>query len=237
MSRVGFVTGLAAEAEVLRRSIAETTSDSELLVACAGADSARARRAAEALVETGAAALVSYGIAGGLAPGLEAGAVVLAESVFLPDGGTLATDDPWRRRLIDLAADRGDAVSVGHLIGSDRALRGVAEKRRVHEAGGAVAVDMESHAVAAVARDARVPFLVLRAVADPAARPLPLAVEGSITPEGQPRPGWVAARLAVRPWEVPGVLRLRRDAMAALRALGRVSRVFGAALTDYRAGP
>ncbi len=46
--RSGFVTGLAVEIRVLRHSLGQ--DGAEPLTACAGADAARARAAAEALV-------------------------------------------------------------------------------------------------------------------------------------------------------------------------------------------
>ncbi len=231
MVRAGFVTGLAVEARVLRRNLAPSDPENDLLVACAGADSGRAERAAQALLEAGAGALVSYGIAGGLDPALRAGGVVLAEAVCLPGGEALPTDTAWRQRLLGLAS--GHPLAGGTLAGSDRALASLAEKRRLFDSSGAVAVDMESHAVAEVARAAGVPFLVLRAVADSADRPLPRAVRGSIAASGQARPAVVLARLAARPWELPALLDLRRDSALALKALAGLTRVLAPALAGY----
>ena len=231
MIRAGFVTGLAVEARILRRNLAPSDLQDDVMVACAGADSGRAGRAAAALLEAGAGALISYGIAGGLDPALRAGAVVLADAVLLPGGQAVPTDSPWRERLLGLAA--GHTLTGGTLAGSDRALASLADKRGLFETSGAVAVDMESHAVAAVARTAGVAFLVLRAVADPAGRPLPRAVRGSIAANGEPRPAVVLARLATRPWELPALLALRRDSTLALKALGSLTRALGPALAGY----
>jgi adenosylhomocysteine nucleosidase len=243
MTRVGFVTGLAVEARVLRGSLG-AEQGAAVLVACAGADARRAKAAAEALIEAGAAALVSYGIAGGLDPGLAAGAVVLPEAVLTPGGPALATARAWRESLHERAGGAGagpadarleDArLAGGTLLGSDRAVAAVAEKQGLFEAWGAIAVDMESHAVALAAQSAGLPFLALRAVADPAGRPLPRAVQGSIAPDGRPRAALVTARLMLRPWEIAEVGRLRRDARTALRALGAVTRTLGPGLTHYR---
>ena len=75
--KVGFVTGLAVEASVLRRDLAAGAQGScgEALIACAGASTRRAHLEAERLIEAGAGALVSFGIAGGLDPGLAPGAL------------------------------------------------------------------------------------------------------------------------------------------------------------------
>jgi len=231
MIRAGFVIGLAAEARILRRHLAAPASQDDVMVACAGADSRRAGRAAESLLASGAGALISYGIAGGLDPALRAGDVVLADAVRLPDGDLVATDAAWRERLLGLAA--GHPLSGGTLAGSDRALGSLADKRGLFETSGAVAVDMESHAVARVARAAGVPLLVLRAVADPAERALPRAVQGAIAANGEPRPAVVLTRLAIRPWELAALLALRRDSNLALEALGRLTRALGPTLACY----
>ena len=231
----GFVTGLAVETMVLRRNLSQDSKASTLLTACAGADSARARAVAEALIEAGAGALISYGITGGLDPALPAGTLLLPEAVLTSDDPALPTDSAWRGRLLAAAARSGVTLAGGPLAGSDRALAGVDEKRDLFEACGAVAVDMESHGVALAARDAGLPFLVLRAVADPAGRPLPRSVIGSIRADGRPRAGLVAARLALRPWEIAAVRHLRQDARAALRALGHVTRMLGSVLVRYDA--
>jgi adenosylhomocysteine nucleosidase len=81
---------------------------------------------------------------------------------------------------------------------------------------------MESYAVAAVAAEAGVPFVAVRAIADPAEQPLPRAVTGIIGPDGMPRLDRLVLRLCLRPWECPSLFRLRRDTDAALASLGRL---------------
>ncbi len=234
MVRTGFVTGLAVEASVLRRQAASDDPNFEILIACAGADALRARRMADDLLDAGAGALVSFGIAGGLDPALEAGEVVLPEAVVMSGGPAVMTDPAWRRRLLDMAAAKGLRPRGGKVAGSDQAVATVAGKRVLFEESGAVAaVDMESHAVALAAQAAGVPFLVVRAIIDPAQRALPWAVLGSIAPNGRARKGLVTARLFLRPWEVPQVNRLRKDSGTALAALGGFIRALGPALTAY----
>lgn len=233
MGRAGFITGLAVEASVLRRQAVSHDPNIGSRIACAGADALRARRMAEDLLEAGANALVSFGIAGGLDPVLGPGDIVLPETVAVPSGSAVVTDAAWRRHLLDAAGAQGFRPTGGKLAGSDKAVATVADKRTLFEASRAVAVDMESHAVALAAQAAGVPFLAVRAVIDPADRALPKAVLGSIAPDGRARIGLVTARLVLRPWEVPQVKRLRRDTGAALRALGDLVRALGPALTAY----
>ena len=79
----------------------------------------------------------------------------------------------------------------------------------------------ESHGAAKAAPAAGVPFLVLRAVADPAGRDIPRAALVAMTPDGGVRIGTVIAALLRRPWELAGILRLAGDARAGMRTLER----------------
>ena len=227
MTRTAFIVGLAAEARVLRRAAGGHDPSLPGRIACAAAEPERARAGAERLLAEGAGALVSFGIAGGLDPALMPGDLVLPERIGLPGGREIATAGAWQAAWAGRANDAGLRAVGGTLLGSPRVVGSPAGKRRLFESAGAVAIDMESHAVAQVAEAAGVPFLVLRAIADPAGRSLPSAVIGCLGPDGRERRGRVAARLALRPWQVPGVLRLRQDAQAALAALGRLVRLLG----------
>jgi hopanoid-associated phosphorylase len=207
----GAVVGLRREARLLARLAPG------IRVACSGADPDRAARAAERLLAEGAPGLVSFGLAGGLAPGLPPGRLLLPAGVLLPEGGTLAVDPAWHAR----ARAALPAAETAPVAGSDHALADPAAKAALHRAG-AVAVDMESHAVARAAAAAGKPFLVIRAVADPAGRALPRAALVAVAPDGGTRLAAVLLALARRPGEVAGLLRLARDGAAAFAALGGV---------------
>ena len=215
MSGIGIVTGLNAEARILRR-IPNLAPER---LACAGASTARARAAAERLAAAGATGLLSFGVAGGLTPELPPGSLVLAEAV-VEDGEPRAASAGWHAAVLAVAGP-GLALRAGTLAGSDRPLTSAADKARLHRTSGALAVDMESHAVAAVAAARGLPFLALRAVADPADRSIPAAALGAIGPDGRSRLGPVLAGLARRPWELPALLALNDAFRQALGALER----------------
>jgi hopanoid-associated phosphorylase len=227
VSHTAFVVGLAVEGHVLSRALGDHDSNIAQRTACAGADADRARQAARRLLDEGAGALVSFGIAGGLDPALSPGDLVLADSVCLPGGRAIRTDPAWRNACADLVSRSGFQIQGGTLLGSDREVALASEKRRLFDLRNAVAVDMESHGVAEITEAAAVPFLVVRAVADPAGRSLPSAVIGSMAPNGRVRPGLVAGRICLKPWQIGQVLRLRRDLQVALSALGRFAGLLG----------
>jgi hopanoid-associated phosphorylase len=215
----GAVVGLRREARLLARLAPGVR------VACSGARPARAARLAEELLADGAPALISFGLAGGLAPGLRPGRLLLPERVLLPGGGAIAVDPAWHARARAALPEAATAP----LGGSDRPLADPAAKAALHRAG-AAAVDMESHAVARAAAAAGRPFLVIRAVADPAGRALPAAALVAVAPDGGTRLAALLLALARRPAELAQLVRLARDGSAAFAALGGVGARLGPCL-------
>jgi len=225
LRRLGVITGFSREADCLDAFPA----DLRPLVRCSGASSGRALTQARDLIASGCDALVSFGIAGGLRPDLEPGTVIIADSVIALDGQHIGTSKPWRDGL--LAACGGTGMMVAAVAGSDRIVGEVAEKRALADGTGAAAVDMESHAVAAVAAEAGVPVLVVRAVADAATRRLPDWVAGCVAADGSRRWGAVATAVLRNPGDVGVLVALAGDSAKALKALrgvaGRAGPLFG----------
>ena len=213
--RLGAVTGLRSESRALRRVAGDN------LVVHTGHGPRGAREAARWLVSHGADTLISIGLAGGLSPDVRAGDLVLADAIVVADRVPFSTDDDGRMRLLAASRDHGIRLKVGPLFGSDRAVATVEAKLLLHYATDALAVDMESHAVAAVAAEDGLPFLALRAVADPPGRTIPAPALAGLSPDGGTRPFMVAGRLALAPWFLPSVLRLAKDSRTGLSALNR----------------
>jgi adenosylhomocysteine nucleosidase len=220
---IGIVTGLRSEAGCIPPA-------SDRLIVSTGGDAERARQASSALIHQGAKGLLSFGLAGGLGPEARPGDLLLPETVVLPGGAHVATDPAWRARLEARLLHSGTAVHRGLVAGSDRLLTSADDKRRLYEATGAIAADMESHAIAEAARQAGLPFIVIRAVADPAGRTLPDAAGRALSPDGRVRPLAVARSLLDRPDDLPGLLALWRQSARAHATLRRVALLAGSAL-------
>jgi len=156
------------------------------LVALSGVGPERARAAALRLLTAGATALVSWGVAAGLDPGLRAGSLLLPERVIGADGTTYRVTASWRAELSARIATR-IAAHAGPLVEATRLLETPQEKRALFERHGAIAADMESAALARVARMRDVPFVVVRVVADPAARRTPAWVGALVDGAGKVR--------------------------------------------------
>lgn len=212
---IGVVTGLVAEARCL--------SQGQNRFVCTGGNSTRARIGAERLVAQDVCALCSFGLAGGLQPGLHSGSLLLPESVILPDGGHIGTDQVWRERLVYLAHTAGLDPKAMTVLGSDDLAATPACKADLHQATGAVAIDMESHAVGEVARAAKLPFVVVRVIADPHDEGIPEAARHGLGAEGQIKPLAVLLELMRRPHQTRSLIRLGRESGRALGALRRVA--------------
>ncbi len=203
------LVGLTAEARLLRPL--------GWRIGVGGGSSAGAMREAERLIRGGAGSLVSVGLAGGLDPALRPGAILVPRAVSV--GGQVLDTDP-------AVAARLGGMDRHLVLASDSVVATAAAKRHLLETTGAVAVDMESGAVALAAGSHGLPFAVLRVICDPAETDLPPAALIALGQGGAIGLGRVIASILGRPGQLPSLMRLAADAAAARRALAeRVARL------------
>jgi nucleoside phosphorylase len=151
---------------------------------------------------------LSTGFCGGLAPDLAVGEIVAASEIHGEDGHRYAA------RLPQTAARSGVIYS------GDRVACTVAEKRDLHIRG-ALAVEMEAAAVAAVAAAAGRAFYCIRVVTDTAHDEFPIDFNRYRDPAGRFDRKRIALAAALRPFRrIPGLLRLQRNASLAACKLG-----------------
>ena len=161
------VVGLAFEARI--------AAGPGVRVICSGDGRTLAGRLEDAIsdarvVAGGCPGIVSFGVAGGLAPTLQPGTCIIATAIL--------------SSLRSAHGNRRGVVSAVHADNSRRDRRHASgctcpgcspghEKRALHEQTGAIAVDMGSHIVAAVGARNGVPVAAVRVITDPAMRALP----------------------------------------------------------------
>jgi len=183
-------------------------------------------RALKAAVAKQASAIISFGVAGGLAPGLAAGSKLVARAIITEDGTRYYSDPAWSKRL----ADALGGATIGDIAGVDAPVAGYAEKRALHSKTGAHAADTESHVAARIAAAYGLPFAAFRVVADPADRQLPHAALVAVKPDGSIALGAIAGSILRDPRQVPQLLRIALDARAAFAALFRGRKVIAGTL-------
>ena len=200
--KIGIITGLTAEAHWLR--------EAGFMVQAGGGTPYGAQCAAEALVKAGAQGLVSFGLAGGLKPGLKPGSILVPPAVI--EGNRTYICD---FRLMEfLGGSTGVSILAGQKIAAT-----AHEKALLYRRSHPAAIDLESGAVARVAAEKVLPFAVLRAVTDPAELDLPPAAMVALKDDGGVDLGKVLLAVLKQPRQIPGLIALGKDAKAARAAL------------------
>jgi adenosylhomocysteine nucleosidase len=204
---LGILCGLASEA-----AIAKKISRAE--VGCAAARPQKARWLARELVKKGVTRLMSFGLAGGLEPGLPIGTMVLGTQVVSRDG--LWTCDPaW----LDDLSQKLPTAHCGGVWGSEILIPTPADKRALYEKSRCLIVDMESQCAAQIAAEANIPLAVVRAVCDDATVDLPPVVMPAIKEDGSTDYKHVLLHVLRHPTQIPALIHVGWSMNKAIRAL------------------
>lgn len=197
------MVGLAAEARIARPL--------GYPVAIGGGSAEGATRAAIRLVDAGAGALISFGLAGGLDPALRPGALVVPRQVWI------------ERRMVDTDPALSDWLggAEGSVMACERVAATVRDKAALWRETGAAAIDLETASVIRVAQARGLRFAALRAICDPAERALPRAALIALARDGSINVLRVLTSLGRHPSQLGGLLALAFNAAAARRALIR----------------
>jgi adenosylhomocysteine nucleosidase len=191
------------------------------LLAVSGIGLAAAAAAAIALVEAGASALMSFGMAGALDPTLKPGCVVLPRELLFGKDRRYSADAIWRERVaVELRLLH--ELSEGLLLTSDEAIDTPKQKAAAFDGTGAVAVDMEGSAVAEVAAKHNLPFIAVRVIVDTAADSVPPAVIAA-SRAGRVKIARLMMAVAASPGEIPMLMRLAQRYRVAMRTLRAIA--------------
>ncbi len=224
---IGIVVALPEEVTTLTsRKLAQGDCVSiadNILLTLAGAGPSNAERAAQQLIANGADQLISWGCAAALSPDLKPGDLVLADQLTATQQQPFNTDAIWRQHLQKLLSAELP-ISVGRLTESAQIVAQSHNKKLIYQQTGAIALDMESYAIAKAAQQAGLPCLVIRVIADPANMDLPQAVSQSLNSQGQVQLGKLLVFLLSHPWEVPGLIRLGLHFHAAQKTLKTIAK-------------
>src|SRR4029077_1971725 len=144
------------------------------------------------------------------------------------------TDRAWSEKLLRTIPG---AVS-GALLGVSAPVAHPRDKRELYAKTGAIAVDMESHIVAAVGHAHEIPFAAIRVITDPAKRALPASAIAAMRANGTTDIAAMVRAVLKRPRDVPALFRTALDARAARASLvrGRPARSPGPAPASRAGG-
>lgn len=128
--------------------------------------------------------IISTGCCGALDPSLSIGDLVLAHAVLDQNSeqkisAVYCPDPKWRQSIKETASRANIKIYESTLLSVDRALTDIVQKNYAWEQTGAMAVDMETSAIAAAAQKLGCPYLSLRFVVDTANEELVLGANSS----------------------------------------------------------
>ncbi|MDD2739729.1 MAG: phosphorylase [Methylomonas lenta] len=217
---VGIVVALPEELATLTRiklKQGECCRVGNTWIAYSGAGLINAASAAELLVNKGARQLISWGCAAGLSIDTKPGDLVIATQA-IDEHQQFDTDKLMVAALkqilpVNLNVHQGKLFSSGSLVGLSQ------DKKRIHQHSLAIALDMESTAIANTARHAQLPFMIIRSIADPVEMNLPIAVIQALNDNGQVDLPKLLSYLVWHPLEIAALIKLGLHFQAAKNTL------------------
>jgi adenosylhomocysteine nucleosidase len=184
-----------------------------IVVVESGTGQVRARRATHAILDAHSPKwILSCGFAGALVPKMRVGDLVVADSITDGQGQLLTID-------VGFPADAVQGIHIGRLLTHDTIVRLVTEKQQLAARHAAIAVDMESLAVAQVCRERAARFLAIRVISDDLTSDLPAEILSLMGPTGTTRLGAAMAAVFSRPSSVSDMWKLRGSAKIAAKRL------------------
>jgi hopanoid-associated phosphorylase len=175
----------------------------------------------------GCPGIISFGVAGGLAPHLLPGTCVVGSAV-ISGSQRMPISQEWSRKLLRTIPDS----VAGALLGVPTPIAHPDEKRALYLKTGAIAVDMESHIVASVGLAHELPVAAIRVITDPAKRALPVSAVAAMRPNGTTNIGAMLRSVLRRPRDLPALFQTALDARAARATLVRGRHLLGPAFAS-----
>ncbi|WP_027720197.1 phosphorylase [Maridesulfovibrio zosterae] len=188
-----------------------------------GIGTERAAKASQLMCAENPDLILSIGVSGGLAPGLQAGTIVTATTIH----SDIADYAPWHENDEDakgrseLLPTCGD-IQCGRLITAEKPVLTPDDKVLMHDRTGALAVDMESIAVARTARASKIPFACIRAVSDDSTRKIPIESMSGVDETGKTSLKPILIAILKRPTLILELIPMGMDYSKALKALSNI---------------
>lgn len=172
----------------------------------AGSGFDNATFASKELINQGATKLISWGCAASLIPSLNSGALILPAQLISHDNNIYPINSAWlqhtKSSLAKIQPHIGNISESLTIVSTSKA------KHQLHQNTQAIAVDMESVAIAKIAAQNQLPCLVIRTIADPVTMQLPSVINQALNAQGQVQISKLLLLLCLHPQQLPALIKL-----------------------------
>ncbi len=226
MSKLGIIAALPAEAACLYNKkltvLLPIEIQKDVFLCLSGMGYEAASNAAKKCLNASVDALISWGVAGATESTLNSGDLILAESIIGQDK-TYLTSTEWNNKLLTyFQADKNSMIS-GDIASSKEICASTSDKDALLNKTGAIAVDMESAAIAEIAMNHNLDFLVIRAIADRANASIPEAVLKCTDNLGNPKIIKFILSCVIKPAQIREIATLAKSYKMALNSLSNIA--------------
>jgi nucleoside phosphorylase len=208
--KTGIIVALADEITSLTRKKINKGDcffiNDNVLVAFSGAGPKNAAKASQLLIDKGANRLISWGCAAALKAELKPGDLLIPQTLQTENLEKFSISSPWLCNVLEHLSPLNPHTDS--LIESSYIVTQSSAKKKIHQQSGAIALDMESIAIAKTALQHNFPALIIRCVADPVTMNLPNAISYALNGQGDVVLTRLLWFLLIHPYELPGLIKL-----------------------------
>ncbi len=226
MKKLGIIAALPAEAKCLqtKKIILKSPFEIEknIFLCVSGIGYQSSLDATKELLKLNVDALISWGIAGATCDLVNTGDLILAKAVKKHEK-IYYTSDEWCKKIIYHFHDSSHRIFNKDIVSTEKIYATPVEKMKLFRRTKALAIDMESAAMAEVAIKNNLDFIVIRAIADSAILNIPDTVIKNIDNYGHIKILKLIISCIFNPSQINQILLLAKSYKKALKSLENFS--------------
>lgn len=226
MKKIGVIAALPDEAACLTQQPLQqhlpVNITEDICICLSGIGHNNALHAAAELIKQNCQALISWGVAGGLNELLHSGDVIIANKIINDDTVIECTSE-WQEQLLIQLSSATYRVVSGSIYSSTSICSTAKDKNKLHIKTGADVIDMESAAIASLAREMQLDFIAIRTIADEAVAGIPPAVKRHTDELGRPKPIRFLLSCLLNPFQITSLILLARAFSKAMHTMKTIA--------------
>jgi len=226
LKKLGIIAALPAEAKCFHTMKINLKSPFEIkrsiFLCISGIGYKSSLNAAKELINLNVDAIISWGIAGATCDLVNTGDIILAKSVK-NHKNIYSTSVKWRKKIIDHFKDSSINILSEDIVSAEEICNTPIKKMELFKKTKAVAIDMESVAIAEVSMKNNLDFIAIRAIADNATLNIPDVVVKNIDNYGHIKMMKLIASCMLYPSQINQIFLLAKSYKKALKSLENFS--------------